>query len=199
MTRCGPRPVRVATLLQEVEAPARKCDLAILASLVCTEVPPQRRIADRVSGVCSASSTPCSHQTGFCPLSSSAAQAQRCRAPAGRRARRVSSARRGRHGQQSRRERGPRRGARACVVHPGALAEAQRGRPGSCGGDAIAALAGLSTLHVSGASHHSVSSLPCIAPTRPHPLWCPPRRAPRAPLPVLGPFRAAPLPRRALC
>ena len=127
------------------------------------------------------------------------AQAQRCRAPAGRRARRVSSARRGRHGQHPRRERGPWWGARACVVHPGALAEAQRGRPGSCGGDAIAALAGLSTLHVSGASHHSVSSLPCIAPTRPHPLWCPPRRAPRAPLPVLGPFRAAPLPRRALC
>jgi hypothetical protein len=68
-------------------------------------VPPQRRIADRVSGVCSASSTPCSHQTGFCPLSSSAAQAQRCRAPAGRRVRRMGSARRGRHRQQPRRER----------------------------------------------------------------------------------------------
>ena len=93
--------------------------------------------------------------------------------------------------------------------HPARLFEADKpwepridnGYPNviSCGGDAIAGLAGLSPLHVSGASHHSVSSLPCIAPTRPHPLWCPPRRAPRAPLPVLGPFRAAPLPRRALC
>ena len=63
--RCTPAPVRAEILPIGISLGAPKCDLAILASLVCTKVPPQRRIADRVSGACSASSTPFSHQTEF--------------------------------------------------------------------------------------------------------------------------------------
>ena len=63
--RYTPAPVEAEILPIGISLGAPKCDLAILASLVCTKVPPQRRIADRVSGACSASSTPFSHQTEF--------------------------------------------------------------------------------------------------------------------------------------
>ena len=39
--RCTPAPVRAEILPIGISLGAPKCDLAILASLVCTEVPPQ--------------------------------------------------------------------------------------------------------------------------------------------------------------